>query len=82
MKKLKLELTHLYLPVSFVLAILLLLFRGQSKLQFEVVCAGALIYLGISLSHHHFDRSLTMEVMLEYILIDALSLVILQQFLV
>jgi len=81
MKALKFEIYHLLVPVSVVLLGFLVVLRNQTRLQFEVMLGAALVYLGLSFAHHHNDKSLTIEVMLEYILIAALSLIILQQFL-
>lgn len=79
-KTTKFEFTHLYLPVAVISAIFIILFRGQNKLQVDTLVASAFIYMGIVLAHHQKDKSLTIEVLLEYILIAALSLLILQQF--
>lgn len=79
MRKLsKLNLTHSLIPWSGVAVILLILLRGRSNLQFLVVMISVVIYLFISLIHHHFDKSLTFEVLVEYILIAVLTLIILQ----
>ena len=77
----KFELTHLYIPVAVACCVLIVLFKGQSKFQIDTLLAGAFIFLGITLAHHQKDKSLTIEVALEYILMAALSLLILQQFL-
>ena len=77
-KFLKIQVNHLFLPLVVVLVVLVLIFRGHSLIQFELVTLGVILYVSTALLHHHFDKSLTVEVILEYILIAALVLIILQ----
>lgn len=79
MKKLfKVDLTHVLAPLSVAAVVLLILFRGNSTAQFTLVAVSVSVYLIVVLIHHWFDKSLTFEVMVEYILIAVLILIILQ----
>lgn len=53
-------------------------FRGHPSLQFQVLTIAALIYVILALLHHLKSKYLTLEILIEYILIAALALVILQ----
>jgi hypothetical protein len=48
------------------------------KLQFMILSLAAMVYFCLALLHHHKDKSLNVEVILEYFLIAALSLLIVQ----
>jgi uncharacterized membrane protein len=76
-KYLRLTTNHLFIPLSLVLLAVIFLFKGNSRVQFAVAFLGVIFYLVTALIHHHFDKSLTVEVTLEYILIAALVLIIL-----
>ncbi len=54
---------------------LLFVFRGQGLIEFEILTGAVILYIGWALIHHHFDKSLTVEVIIEYILIAALILI-------
>ncbi len=43
----------------------------------KLLLAGVLLYLAFALRHHKKTKSLTLEILLEYLLISALVLVIL-----
>ena len=77
-KILKLQLNHLFLPVALVILVLIVMFHGQKIIQFELLVIAAMFYISTAFLHHHFDKSLTFEVALEYILIAALTLIIFQ----
>ncbi len=81
-RTIKLNLTHLFLPIATLFIVLMFMFRDSTRVQMEIVAIGALIYVGIAFIHHHLDKTLTFEVIVEYILIAALTLIILQQFLI
>lgn len=82
MKLLKIDLAHAFLPLSLFFLVLMFIFRNQSFIQFELVIACAICYLAVAFVHHHFDKSLTLEIAIEYILIAALALIILQGILI
>lgn len=56
----------------------LYLFRLSSKLQFQILVLASLVYLITALLHHYKDKTLTLEIIIEYVLIAALALLILQ----
>ncbi len=48
------------------------------KLQFMILTIAALIYFSLAMVHHHKDKSLNLEIIVEYFLIAAISLIIVQ----
>lgn len=56
----------------------LFIFRFSSTIQFRIFTLAALVYLGVALLHHYKDKTLTLEIIIEYILIAVLALLILQ----
>lgn len=56
-------------------------FRFLPKVQFEVGLLASLTYLTVALLHHLKDKSLTSEVVIEYVLLAALAVIILQSIL-
>lgn len=77
-KILRLQLNHLFLPIALVILVLVILFHGQKIIQFELLIIAAMFYISTAFLHHYFDKSLTIETALEYILIAALTLIIFQ----
>jgi hypothetical protein len=55
--------------------------RYSAKYQFQTVLVFAIFYLIVAVLYHIKDKSLTLEITLEYILTAALGLLILQSFL-
>lgn len=74
-------LSHTFLVISLVLIIASFFFRGLNLFQLGIIFICVAIYLGSSILHHFFDKSLTWEVGFEYILIGLLVVVILFNFL-
>ena len=74
----KFNLMHLYLILAAFLLAGLFIFNHQPKLQFEVLVVSAICYVVIALTHHHLDKSLTLETFIEYILIALLIIIIVQ----
>lgn len=66
----------LFLPISAIFISLSLFFRHRSIVQFELLVFIMLIYVVFTLVHHHLDKNLTLEVILDYILIAALGAII------
>lgn len=77
-KLLKLNVSHSYLPLAIVFLGLIYISKDNPKIQLQVVIAAAISYVAIALLHHHIDKSLTFEIIIEYILIAVLALIILQ----
>ncbi|KKR80446.1 MAG: hypothetical protein UU73_C0001G0216 [Candidatus Daviesbacteria bacterium GW2011_GWA1_41_61] len=53
-------------------------YRFSPQIQFQIFTLAAIIYVIVALVHHHKDKSLTLEIIIEYVLIAALALIILQ----
>lgn len=66
-----------YLSLPF-LMLLVLGYKFSSKLIFLTLCLSAIIYLVTAILHHLKDKSLNLEIIIEYFLIAFLALVILQ----
>lgn len=56
----------------------LFIFRYTPTTQFEIFSLAATTYLIVALIHHYRDKTLTLEIIIEYFLIAALALLILQ----
>lgn len=60
----------------------LLLGQFSVKLNLQILIIALMLYLIGAFIHHHNDKSLTFEVMIEYILLATLVLIIAQSFLI
>lgn len=58
--------------------VLLFIFRFSPATQFQIFVLATLVYLAVTLIHHYKDKTLALEIIIEYILIAALALLILQ----
>lgn len=76
-KKRKATLIHLMLPLILGLAALSFIFRQNVDFQKYIIGGALFLYIIFSLIHHYFDKTLTLEVVIEYILIAGLVLIIL-----
>lgn len=65
-----------------VLILLLFYFRFSKTAPFQILVVFTIMYLIMAAVYHIKDKTLTFEIMIEYILIAALSLIILQGLLV
>lgn len=75
--------THtLFLISCLIFLWIMYIFRESSLIQLEIVILTITFYLISSFFYHHLDKSLTLEIMIEYILIGLLSLIILQGILI
>lgn len=61
---------------------LLIIFRFSSERQFQVLVTASIVYICTAILHHFQDKSLTMEIIIEYILIAVLALLLLQGLLI
>lgn len=75
-KKLYLNIWHLFLTLSLITAVFSFYFVNQSAIQHRLVIALSILYVSFSLVHHYKDKSLTFEIILEYILIAVLVMII------
>lgn len=69
-------LSKVFLIVSLVLIFLSFFFTERSYYQYEIIFIAVAVYLISSIIHHYFDKTLTLEVGLEYILIALLSVLV------
>jgi hypothetical protein len=69
-------LSNIFLFLSIILIITSFFLRDRNFYQYEIIFATVLLYLVSAFFHHYFDKSLTFEVGLEYILIGALAFLI------
>ena len=73
----KLHLQTTFVMLSLLLIVLSFAFHSQRNLQFELLILLVIVYVSFSMLHHYLDKSLTLETMLEYILIASLAVVLL-----
>lgn len=67
----------LMLPLVLGMGVLSFIFRQNTSFQFLIILLALVSYIIFSLMHHYFDKTLTFEVVIEYILIAGLVLIIL-----
>ena len=75
-KILSLSLIHFFQPIAFLAIIAAFFLQGEPKLLMQIVTTLAIIYVTIALIHHYFDKSLSLEVGLEYVLISLLAVLV------
>lgn len=68
--------SKIFLVISLGLIGTSFFFKGWSAYQYQIIFLAVAIYLSSSISHHYFDKSLTLEVGLEYILIGLLAFLV------
>lgn len=73
----KLSLSKVLIVVTPIIAVFLYIFRSSPNHKFQVLIITAIIYLTIGLCYHWRDKTLTLEIMIEYFLIAALALLVL-----
>ncbi|KKQ67280.1 MAG: hypothetical protein US86_C0001G0207 [Candidatus Daviesbacteria bacterium GW2011_GWA2_38_24] len=81
-KFLKLDLMHLFLVFSIIAFAALLIFKQNTLLKINIVALTSIIYLSMALVHHYKDKTLTLEVIIEYVLIALLAIVVVSGFLI
>jgi Sec-independent protein secretion pathway component TatC len=69
-------LSQIFLIISLILIGASFFFKGGSFYQYEIIFIAVAIYLISSTIHHYFDKSLTLEVGLEYVLIALLTILV------
>lgn len=67
----------IYIPLVLVFLAVMFYFKDSQKIQLEIIIASAIIYVAMALAHHHFDKSLTFEIIVEYILLALLVIILL-----
>lgn len=71
---LRIDFLHYFAPVGILAAVLMWQFQARSELQLQILIIVGLIYIIGAFIHHHFDKTLTLEVIIEYILIAILAI--------
>ncbi len=66
-------LSYIFLFFSIILIFISFFYKNSNSFQYEIIFITVILYLISSIAHHHFDKSLTFEVGLEYILIGGLA---------
>lgn len=61
---------------------LLIIFRFSPERQVQIFIVASIIYVLTAILHHFQDKTLTMEIIIEYILIAVLALLLLQGLLI
>ena len=69
-------LSNIFLLLSLILIIASFFLRDRNLYQYEIILVTVSLYLISSLLHHYFDKSLTLPIGLEYILIGALAFLV------
>ena len=78
----RINLMWVYIILAPVLFSMLLFFRNQQLVVFSIAVMAAIFYVTVALLHHHRDKTLTVEVTLEYVLTAVLAIVILQSLII
>jgi len=68
--------SHIFLLISLILIFFSFLYKDWNVHQYEIISLAVAIYLGSSMIYHYFDKTLTLEVGLEYILIALLAFLV------
>jgi len=68
--------SNIFLIISLILIVLSFIFSGYSRYQSNIIFVTIFFYLLFAFLHHHLDKSLTLTIVFEYILVAALALVV------
>ncbi|MBI2593176.1 hypothetical protein HYW44_00850 [Candidatus Daviesbacteria bacterium] len=69
-------LSKIFLIISLLLIVVSFFYKYWSLYQFAIIFLAVFMYLITSIIHHYFDKSLTLEVGLEYVLIALLTFLV------
>ena len=83
-KRIKPDLTHAFVLLSLIILGAMLIepvrnwffWYGRPTFQIEIIILISLLYIVLSVGHHYFDKSLTWQAALEYILVALLVIVV------
>ncbi|MCL5409636.1 MAG: hypothetical protein M1607_02120 [Patescibacteria group bacterium] len=53
-------------------------YRGAPSLEFQLLTLAAIFYVMLAILSHHREKTLSLEIVIEYVLIAALALIVLQ----
>ncbi len=76
-KRLKHYLIFVFLPLCLLFIVFSFITHNQSLIQVQILTLICFSYLIIHFIHHYLDKSLTFEIMIEYILIASLVTIVL-----
>ena len=68
--------SNIFLLISIILIVLSFFYKDFNPYQYLIIFVAISLYLATSILHHYYDKSLTFEIILEYILIGALAFLI------
>ena len=71
----KIDLPWLLIIAAPIFAAILWVNRSTPNFNFKLVMVVVLLYLAVAYIHHRRDKTLTWEIIIEYILIAALALI-------
>lgn len=78
----KLRFTSYFLPIGLLTAVLMVYFKNSAFAQLELLIMLCVFYIiGAGIYHHH-DKTLTLEVIIEYVLIAVFSISLISGFLI
>lgn len=75
MKSLRLNILHLLLPVSLILIGASFILPHYFIIQLQLAMVAIILYVALSFIHHYLDKTLTLEISLEYLLLATLALI-------
>ncbi len=78
MKSLKIKdlLIYIFFPIALALVFLIFYYKYNPQVQYNLMILTLLTYLGLSLLYHKMDKSLTLQVVFEYILLGSLTVIV------
>ncbi|MDD2822925.1 MAG: hypothetical protein PHQ59_02475 [Candidatus Daviesbacteria bacterium] len=74
----KIDLSWLFLITTPIFVIALFWFRFTPSVEFIIFFIATCFYLTLALIHHFYQKTLILEIVIEYILISVLALIIIQ----
>ena len=78
----KFQLIHLFVPLTLLFIALSIFGNHKPFIQPLILLIFTLIYLFLTILHHKLDKSLTLEGLLEYILIAGLIIVLINSLMI
>lgn len=72
----KVSLIWMFLFLVPIFILVILVFETDSLTKLSVLTIAAFLYITIALLHHHQEKSLRLEVIVEYVLIAILALIV------
>lgn len=78
MKRMNLRelLIYIFFPITLALVSLVFYYKFNPLVQYNLMILTLITYLGLSLLYHKLDKSLTLQVLFEYILLGSLTIIV------